>query len=227
MYYRFFSYHEAKSFIDNLTSYLDFKPTDQLLDLACGKGRHSIYLNQKGYNVTGIDLSPQAIQLANRFANDRLLFLVHDMRKPIFQNSFDYILNLFTSFGYFEKEEENIQVLQSVHQALKKNGKLVLDFFNPTKVTTHLVKKEEKIIDNIQFNITKEIKDNFLLKSIQVIDNDKKYEFIERVQLIQQSDFERYFKQSSLKILNVLGNYNLDSYDSNESERMIFITCKI
>ena len=149
------------------------------------------------------------------------------MRKPIFQNTFDYILNLFTSFGYFEKEEENIQVLQSVHQALKKNGKFVLDFFNPTKVITHLVKKEEKVIDNIQFSITKEIKDNFLLKSIQVIDNDKKYEFIEQVQLIQQNDFERYFKQSSLKIIDILGNYNLDAYHTSESERMIFITSKV
>src|SRR5688500_2509825 len=93
---------EAEQFMDKLLAYLHPKPHEKVLDLACGKGRHSVYLNQKGFDVTGIDLSEQSIAYARQFENERLHFAVHDMREVYQPETFDFILNLFTSFGYFE-----------------------------------------------------------------------------------------------------------------------------
>ncbi|MBC7524978.1 MAG: methyltransferase domain-containing protein, partial [Flavobacterium sp.] len=95
------NYREAQIFMDNLTRYLNLPEKAKVLDLACGKGRHSIYLNQLGFEVTGVDLSENSILEAKKNENESLHFNVHDMRNP-FHQKFDAIFNLFTSFGYFE-----------------------------------------------------------------------------------------------------------------------------
>ena len=135
---------EAKHFIDKLTDYLGFDMNDQILDLACGKGRHSIYLNQNGFEVTGIDLSSENIKHAKQFENERLKFQEWDMRIPFRKDSFDYVLNLFTSFGYFETTEEHCNAIQSIAVSLKPGGKLLLDFLNPYVVVNNLVSAESK-----------------------------------------------------------------------------------
>ena len=99
--YRDRDYQEAHAFIDKIVKYFDLHSTDAILDLACGKGRHSIYLNEKGYNVVGVDLSAQNITFASQYGNDRLHFYRHDMREVFRESTFDYVLNMFTSFGYF------------------------------------------------------------------------------------------------------------------------------
>ena len=92
--------------------YLNLPQDAQILDLACGKGRHSIYLNSLGFEVTGVDISANSIKIANESANDKLHFHVHDMRENL-PNKYDAIFNLFTSFGYFDNEEDNIKTLKS------------------------------------------------------------------------------------------------------------------
>ena len=80
---------EAELFIDNLCTYLKPSLNAMLLDAACGRGRHAVYLNKKGYHVTGIDLSPSNIEFAQRFKNKELHFQVHDIRHIFQKNSFD------------------------------------------------------------------------------------------------------------------------------------------
>ncbi|MEN8811471.1 MAG: class I SAM-dependent methyltransferase, partial [Flavobacteriales bacterium] len=109
-------YKEAEYFLKKLTDYLKPKNTDKILDLACGAGRHSIFLNKLGFNVTGVDLSPNSIETANESSNETLHFDVHDMREIYTENGFNYVFNMFTSFGYFESNEENIIMLQSVEK---------------------------------------------------------------------------------------------------------------
>src|SRR5690606_8758177 len=93
--------NEAIFFLDNLIAKLQPKPDARILDLACGRGRHAVYLRTKGFDVTGVDLSPENIRLAATTAGERLHFYVHDMRYLLLSNYFDLVLNLFTSFGYF------------------------------------------------------------------------------------------------------------------------------
>ena len=146
---------EAELFIDNLVDYLKPKADSQFLDLACGKGRHSIYLNSKKFNVTGIDLSPHSIDHAKQFENDSLHFYVHDMRTPCKENHFDYVVNLFTSFGYFDDEADNYATIDSVCKVLQPNGFFVLDFFNMEKIIPSIIPHEKKTIQGIEFTIEK------------------------------------------------------------------------
>src|SRR6476620_2033836 len=115
-------YSEASLFIDNITRFLDLKPNADCWDLCCGKGRHSIYLNKKGYRVIGTDLSAQSITEANKNANDTLEFYSHDMRHLFRTNYFDAVFNLFTSFGYFETRHDDVNVFNAVEKALKPKG---------------------------------------------------------------------------------------------------------
>jgi SAM-dependent methyltransferase len=219
--------NEAEGFIDKLIVFLQPSLDAQFLDLGCGKGRHAVYLNKKGYSVIGVDLSPESIAFASQFENERLQFYVQDMRKMFCTNCFDYILNLFTSFGYFECERDDKATVNSVYKELKPGGIFVLDFMNTKKVLSNLVVFETKIIDDIEFSITKTIENGFIVKSIQFSDKGKEYAFQERVKILTLDDFEKYFSANNLKILHLKGNYQLEEFDVNTSDRLIIIAEKM
>ncbi|GGK88863.1 cyclopropane-fatty-acyl-phospholipid synthase family protein [Rufibacter glacialis] len=217
---------EAQRFIDNLLVRLRPKPACQLMDLACGKGRHAIYLNQKGYAVTGLDLSEQSIAYARQFENERLHFFVHDMREVFKPEAFDFVFNLFTSFGYFEADYENVIALRATSASLKPGGKLVIDFMNTQRVINRLVAKETKEVEGITFHITRKVEAGFILKTIRFEDKGQSYEFIERVRALHYDEFLEYFQMAQLRLANVYGDYSLGPYDPVKSERMIFILKK-
>ena len=125
-------------FIQHITRFLKLSKNGHILDLPCGKGRHSVYLNSLGYCVTGGDLSERSIAYAKQFENDRLQFCVKDMRVP-FLLKYDAVFNLFTSFGYFELDSDDIQVLKNMKECLNDRGVLVLDFLNVVRVRHRLV----------------------------------------------------------------------------------------
>jgi SAM-dependent methyltransferase len=217
---------EAQLFIDRLAMLLHFQPDDKMLDIACGRGRHSIYLNSLGYDVSGIDIAPRNIAYAQQFENERLHFYIHDMRKLFRKDSFDYALNLFTSFGYFESDAENVQSICAAAQSLKEEGKLVLDFFNSPKIIRELISYELKQVEGIDFNIHKQIEGDFVVKDINFEDMGKQYHFQERVKAITPTDFMRYFQKAGLEVLYLFGDYQLNEYKEEESPRMIFVTQK-
>jgi SAM-dependent methyltransferase len=214
---------EAQQFLDNLCVLLNFSSTDRILDLACGKGRHSIYLNQKGYKVDGIDLSEENIRIAKESESEGLRFFVHDMRQPFRLHEYQYVLNMFTSFGYFETMDENYQVIHSVYRSLREGGRFVLDFLNPYRVINHLVSKELKTVNGIEFEIERTYEDQILYKDIRFSDQGKEYHFQERVKAIRRTEFLGYFEKAGLELLNIFGDYNLKEYRREESERMIFL----
>src|SRR6187402_2891720 len=159
------NYREAQLFMDNLTHYLNLPEKAKVLDLACGKGRHSIYLNQLGYDVIGADLSENSIAEANKNANETLHFVVHDKREP-YEDKFDAIFNLFTSFGYFEKEEDNLKTLIAIKHSLSEYGFAVIDFMNTYTVLENLIPDEIKEVDDITFHIKRYLLDGFIIKEI-------------------------------------------------------------
>jgi SAM-dependent methyltransferase len=218
-------YQEAKKFISNLSSYLNIDDNAKILDLACGKGRHALFLNQLGFNVTGVDLSPESIDYASQFENDTLKFLVHDMRVPL-ESKFDFICNLFTSFGYFESNSDNEQVITSIKSALNTHGIGVIDYFNTTVVLDHLVDSETIIDKELVFNIKRHHKDSQIIKDIVVEDGNQKYSFQERVKSFQLIDFQTMLSNNGLELLECFGNYNLDQFDERKSERLILIFIK-
>ena len=125
-------YSEAREFMQNIVAFLQLQKGDLLLDLGCGKGRHSIFLNSLGFHVTGADLSKNSIKEAKKFENDTLKFIEHDMRNP-FNTKYNAILNLFTSFGFFENDADDIAILKNIKNGLKPEGIAIIDFMNVKK----------------------------------------------------------------------------------------------
>ena len=219
-------YNEAENFIDNLLNYLKPNRKDKFLDIACGKGRHSVFINKKGYPVVGYDLSKESIAAADKHSKSDLEFYVHDMRQIFRTNYFDFAVNLFTSFGYFKSSRDELNAILSAAKNLKKNGTLVIDFLNRDKVISGLIPNETKTIEGIEFFISKEIINNQVIKTIEFYEDGKKYKYQESVKLLSLADFEGYLNKGNLQIKQIFGNYNLDLY-SKESERLIIIANKI
>jgi len=214
---------EARQFIDNLVDRLQIKPNAPLLDLCCGRGRHAIYLNQKGFDVTGLDLSPQNIRFAHRAARTNLRFAVHDMREVYAQAKFEVVLNLFTSFGYFDDQADNLRALAAMKAALKPNGYIVLDFLNPDLVRQNMVTQTTKRVSGITFDIKKYLENDWIVKQISFEVEGQFSQFFEKVRLISEADFGRYFTQTGLKIVDCWGDYQLKPFEKYKSERMIFL----
>jgi len=216
------SNEEAETFISNLATKLGIHINARVWDLACGKGRHSLALNKLGFQVCGTDLSRESIQVARQFENEKLTFFELDMRSPFRVNYFDVVMNLFTSFGYFEKKSDDLKVLQSVSNSLKQNGLFVFDYLNSKSIQ---IDQEQLVIvkDEVNFTITKEKKDNAIIKHILVNDRNEQFDFYESVKLYQPEEIIELANQVNLKKINLFGDYELNTFDANKSPRMIFV----
>ena len=218
-------FSEAEKFMSNLLEYLNLEDDSSILDLACGKGRHSIFLNKKGFDITGVDLSEQSIKYAKQFENNRLKFAVHDMRDNI-DTKFDAVFNLFTSFGYFDDDNDDIAVLETIKNSMKQNSVAVIDFMNAEKVVENLVTSETQKRDTVDFRIKRFVENGIINKNIQFQDNGVDYDFTEKVKAIKLDDFKRYFTKVGLNLKYTFGNYNLDEFDAKSSDRLIMILTK-
>ncbi len=213
---------EARAFIDAILDRLQPAPHARMLDLACGQGRYSRYLAEKGFaEVVGLDLSVRSIQEARKHEAENLSYYTHDMRLPYRANYFDFIFNFFTSFGYFEQDKEDLRTLQSIRKGLRPEGVFILDFFNAQYVIDHLTGSEQKEKGGIQFDLHKEVKGNRIIKHIAFRDQGKPFSFTESVRLYFHDEFEHMFEQAGLTITERFGDYQLHPFDSHISPRLI------
>jgi SAM-dependent methyltransferase len=217
------NFNEALFFIDRLCEKLQLPAHAKVWDLACGKGRHSIALNKKELDVVGTDLSENSILEAIKSSNSTLDFYVHDMRKPFRINYFDVTLNLFTSLGYFSNSNDNYQVFKNVSEALKPNGLFVVDFFNSNKIMQFFHHDYIEHRGDLTFKIKKQIVDKAINKRIEFSCDQHDYYFEEKVSLFTKYDFEEFAKKSNLTLVETFGNYNLDAFDLNTSDRLILV----
>ena len=214
---------EAKLFINQLCSFLNLEKQAKVWDLACGKGRHALVLNQNKLDVIGTDLSNNSIQEAKQWENAYLHFEVHDMREAYKANYFKAVFNLFTSIGYFQNFEDNYKVFQNVAASLKEGGYFIIDFFNAHLVVQSLKPSYCELRKDIQFNIYKKIVDKHIVKRIEFKDGEQQLHFEEKVSLLYKEDFEEFAASAGLSLQHAFGNYQLESYDENKSERLILI----
>lgn len=218
---------EAEAFIGRLVKYLHPKPGACLLDLACGKGRHSVALHKLGYDVTGIDLSPCSIAEAKKQEEEGLTFFEHDMRRPFMIHYFDGVLNFFTSFGYFSHMRDNRSVVEAVSKGLKPGGFFVIDFFNAEWVEKEMGKcaAGEKQVAGVAFSWNKKIVNRIIRKEITVSDNGKEKHYAELVQLLGEKDFDALLA-NDFTIEKKFGDYDLSDFDPAVSKRLILVARK-
>jgi SAM-dependent methyltransferase len=214
---------EAEAFIKALIEELNPNTNATFLDLACGAGRHSKFINSLGFRVTGADLSPNSIKAAQESTTESLDFIVHDMRTPVKGKVYDYIFNLFTSFGYFDNHTDNLRVLKSMKSELTSNGTIVIDFMNTNQVVENIVTHEVITKKDIPFTIQKEVVNGIISKKISFQDKGLNYNFEEKVQALYLKDFEELCNQAGFSIVKAFGNYSLDEFNKDSSDRLIMV----
>ena len=220
---------EAAEFINQLVEHLQPPEGSFMLDVACGRGRHSIQLASQGYDVTGIDLSTDSILNAKENENDHLHFFIHDMRLPFWINYFNYAFNIFTSFGYFNTKREHENALRTVAQSLKPGGIFVIDYLNVNYAETHLESSSQVKIGDVNYDITKWSDEGHFFKKIVVQDKELDEPIIheEKVAKFSLSDFKEMLASHQMQVQEVFGDYNLGEYHSETSPRMIIVAKKI
>lgn len=200
-----------------------------MLDVACGKGRHSRIMAKLGFMVTGIDLSGASIAEARKFETDDLEFFEHDMRLPFRINYYDYALNLFTSFGYFNTRREHDDAIRTIVNSLKPGGYFVIDYLNVHYSEDHLVKEELKEIGDTLYTITRRHDEEHFYKTIRVSDAslEAPLEFSEKVAKFSLGDFNDMLAYQHMQVQEVFGDYQLGHYDIRKSPRLIVVAKKI
>ena len=219
---------EASRFIDQLIEHLQPTAGAAMLDVACGKGRHSFHLAEKGFDVTGIDLSEDSIEVALQYQTETLHFYRHDMRQPFWINYYDFAFNFFTSFGYFNTRREHDNAIRSIAQSLKPKGCFVMDYLNVHYAEDHLVHQFDKEIDGVNYFITKWFDETHFYKKIVVEDEalQEPLQYTEKVAKFSLGDFTEMFAYQGLQIQEVFGDYNFANYDVRKSPRLIMIARK-
>lgn len=223
---------EAEQTVALLSRYLPAEQYRSLLDLGCGRGRHAITLARQGYQVTGIDLSPKSIEHARRLAKtenleDHVTFHIGDMRNKL-NGTFDAVLNLFTSFGYFDDDEQNRKVIGNMASMTRSNGRVVIDFLNADRVTSNLKPEEQGSLEGADYEIRRYIDGDTIVKEIsfQKTGDSRCIKFEERVKAYRRDWFTEAFSEYGLNLLETFGNYEGQTYYPEESPRLILIAEK-
>jgi SAM-dependent methyltransferase len=223
-YYHLLYFHrdeaDASNFINALIDHLKLRPKAEVLDLACGRGRHAIYLASFGYRVAGLDLSPHNIELARKKAGDQVHFKVHDMRDPL-PGTYDLVLNLFTSFGYFNTYDEHLTALKNIYNSLKPGGYFILDYLNAVYVEANLVKHNTVNIEGVEFELTRRINGAYIEKDILIRNGDHTRFFQEKVRAFSKVELTEMAVTAGFNVEEVWGNYEMNAYDKENSPRMI------
>ncbi|MFK7970594.1 MAG: cyclopropane-fatty-acyl-phospholipid synthase family protein [Bacteroidia bacterium] len=219
-------FQEAEAFIALALEKLALSPRSKVLDLACGRGRHARFLRQFGHSVSGYDLSKESISDANRFSDEELHFYVHDMRQPFPHRDFDAVLNLFTSFGYFQDVRENCVTFLNIAKATKPGGYLVLDYLNATEVIANLVTSESFNTGDIAFKIRRYVEKGRVFKHIAIQDGEHFEEHTEAVQLLSHQYFTQTMAEVGYTVIEEWGDYKGNAFEPDISKRLIIVAQK-
>lgn len=192
----------------------------KLLDLACGNGRHLHDLRDQGYEAIGCDLSFTLLLDAHRRESE-LPLVRADMRKlPFRDSSFSALVNFFTSFGYFENEEDNLQVVSEMCRVLTKGAPFLFDFLNVHRELKQLVQREEREIDGGRVQIERWFDPAAHTFNKRISIGDRR--FIERVRGYDLDEISTLFTAGGLAIREVFGDFDGSSFH-NDASRLIII----
>lgn len=215
----------AQEEVRRMVKWLELPEGARIFDLCCGMGRHSVALADEGYQVTGMDLSKVLLAEARKLdSSGRITWLEGDMRKVPTEETFDAVVNLFTSFGYFEEESENRKVLSEIARLLKPAGTYIIDFLNPHYVLNRLVPHSERTDEGIHIDERRSIEEGFVRKRIALSEPGKpERRYLEQVKLFGLEDFQRLMSGTGLVIDRVYGGYDGALYDPEQSHRLIMV----
>jgi len=221
---------EAEREADTIRRVLNLGGGELVLDLCCGTGRHDVPLVRMGCRVIGLDYSERLLKIARSSRSRGGKYPVYvraDARRTVFRrDSFDVVLNLFTSFGYFE-DDENFGFLRSIARVLKPRGRFYIDYLNPPRVLSGLVeesvslKNGVEVIEKRRYDPdTRRVEKDILLRK-----EGSELEFRESVRLYGREEMTEMLSGAGLRTEGVLGSAEGEPYGET-SERMILFGTK-
>ena len=216
--------NEAKHALDNLLSHLEIPDNAICLDLCCGFGRHLSYLNSKGIKTFGVDLSRDLIRSAQRTFPVRNRLALADMRALPFHPRFDFVFSFFSRFGYFDSDDENVDVLEQIQRILKPNAGFLIDYLNAEYTRKNLKPADRQDFGDFSLYQKRWINSrlNAVEKKLVIEDKDGERTMHERVKLYELKDFEEFCKRAKLTISGVLGDYTGGPHNSKSDRLIIF-----
>ena len=220
--------NDAEDHIKLILGNVKIPSAAKILDMACGAGRHAIILARKNFHLTAVDLSENLISIAEQSAqneNLKINFVQSDIRKYETKDKFDLIINLFTSFGYFESDEENFAVLQKAYHLLVENGFFVLDFFNSEFLQQNLVEFSEENLGGAEIHQYRKIKENRVTKKIVITKNSNLSTYEESVRMFTKDEIVNAIQNIGFDIYKTFGDFLGNEFDRLNSPRLIMI-CK-
>jgi SAM-dependent methyltransferase len=217
---------EAAFFLNQLLQRLNLPDGSKIWDLACGKGRHATFLAEKGFKVTGTDLSHPFIAYAKKFARPGLEFILQDMRQKPPATDFDLVLNLFTAFGYFPNPSDDLLVLQQIYAGLKPGGILVLDYLNVKQAQENMVATEEIRREELFILIQRKTENNRIVKRMEITDKGTTHYYQESILCLTELDFQSLFSNAGFQLLECWGDYQGNKFNPKTSPRIIWFVQK-
>jgi SAM-dependent methyltransferase len=216
---------EATRLVDRLIEHDILVPGSTVLDLGCGTGRHSKCLACRGFDVTGIDLSAESLKQARAGECSNPRFLRQDMRLPFRAGPFDHIVNLFTSFGYFDDPSDHMSVVHNIASALRPGGTLVLDYLNVRHAEAHLVAAGVVERQGVVYQLTRWTDADYIFKRIEADFQNpaRRLEHVEKVAKFTLEDFRFMFGLYDMTIDAVFGDYALGAFDEDTSPRLMVV----
>ncbi len=200
-----------------------------LLDVACGNGRYMRAFQSAGLDVYGVDLSAYLLAdaVASRSLQGRVV--IGDMRLlPFRDECAGAVVNMFTSFGYFETDLDNVRVMQEIARVLSLGGRFLMDFLNATVLERELVSGKPTVRreDDIVIEERRQIVDEgrVLTKQVRVTGAGREpVDYSERLRLYRHDDLVSMAEASGLTPLAVYGDYDLGDFDAGHSSRVLLL----
>ncbi len=217
---------DAEKLTTTLLGKIGLNRNSLILDAACGNGRYSVLLAKKGFKVVGFDLSAKLLTIArNNIKKEscNILLFRADVREVCLKTEFDLILLAFTSFGYFESDDENFKFINSSYKLLKPKGYFVLDFLNEKYLRNNLVPFSEREFENLKIREERKIEKDRVIKKIIIENNRAKREYYEKVKLYDKDFIINRMELIGYEIVDIFGDYNGSEFIPERSERLIII----
>jgi len=220
---------EAERLVELIAKRLKLKINSSVLDMACGAGRHAITFASLGYKVTAVDLSQRLISEAKKSteqAGVEIDFVLSDILEYETDKKFDLVVNLFTSIGYFENDEENYAVIKKAYNLLNHGGHFVLDYFNKDFLLKNLIPTTIFSEDAMRITQNRSIEGTRIVKKITIENNGSSEEFYESVRLYSYEEILACLKNAAFTIEKQYGDYFGNNYESKTSPRLIIFAVK-
>ncbi len=219
---------EADEFATTIIKNLNLASGCETLDLACGAGRHAIAFAKHGHKVTAVDLSPRLLEVGRESVAGSGLN-VEFVRANILTyrptHAYDLVLNVFTSFGYFENDEDNFGIFRTARASLKQSGIFVFDYFNINYINENFVPYTRQYIGKMVVEQSRSLDEETVSKTILIQSQTGLKAYRESVKLYNADTLVLQLEKAGFEILSLRGNYNGDQFSNITSPRFIAL-CK-